>query len=229
MENVNTHKISKTQSNPLPTYSRGEENMNFITHIVGVVMGLAVLISCVVLSALKNNVFGIVGSIVYGISMMALYLVSSIYHGLKNEKAKKIFRVIDHCTIYFLIAGTYTPILISAVRVIDPVKAYSVLGFEWGIAAIAVTFTAIDMKKFTVPSMICYLLLGWSVVFIVRTTLSAVTVAGFVWLLCGGIVYTIGSILYGLGKRHKYMHSVFHIFCLVGSLLQFICIIGYCF
>ncbi len=228
MENIKQNRISKAQSYPLPVYSRGEENMNFITHIVGVGIGLAVLISCIIVSALKNNVYGAVGSLVYGISMIALYLVSSVYHGLRNERVKKVFRVIDHCTIYFLIAGTYTPILLSAVRVVSPVKAYSLLCAEWGIAVIAMIFTAIDMKKFTVPSMICYLFLGWGIMFIVKTAIEAMTVAGFVWLLCGGIVYTLGSVLYGLGKKIRYMHSVFHIFCLAGSILQFICVIGYC-
>ncbi len=228
MENIKRNRISKAQSYPLPTYSRGEENMNFITHTVGVGIGFAVLISCIIKSAVRSNVIGAVGSLVYGISMIALYLVSSVYHGLRNERAKKVFRVIDHCTIYFLIAGTYTPILLGAVRTVSPVKAYSLLGMEWGLAVIAIIFTAIDMKKFTVPSMICYLFLGWGIMFIVKTTVEAVTVAGFVWLLCGGIVYTLGSVLYGLGKKMKYMHSVFHIFCLVGSLLQFVCVIGYC-
>ena len=228
MENVKHGRISKAQSYPLPIYSRGEENMNFITHIVGVGIGFLVLVSCIVTSVLRSNVYGAIGSLVYGISMIALYLVSSVYHGLRNERTKKVFRVIDHCTIYFLIAGTYTPILLSAVRLVSPVKAYSMLGFEWGLAIVAIVFTAIDMKKFTVPSMICYLLLGWGIIFIVKTAIEAVSVVGFVWLLSGGIVYTIGSVLYGLGKKLKYMHSVFHIFCLLGSLLQFVCVICYC-
>ena len=225
MENV---KISKAQSNPLPAYTRVEENMNSVTHMIGVGFGLAALISCVIVAAIHANVAGIIGAVIYGISMIALYAVSSVYHGLRAESIKKTFRVIDHCTVYFLIAGTYTPILISAVATINPVKAYSLLGVEWGLAAVAVTLTAIDMKKFTVPSMICYLLLGWSVVFIFPTAVEAITVPGFTWLLAGGIVYTIGSVLYGIGKRVRYMHSVFHIFCLLGTALQYVCVIVYC-
>lgn len=225
MENI---KANKTQSTSLPLYTKGEEIMNFVTHIVGAAIGIIVLISCVAVSSSHGNMFGVIGSVIYGISMISLYTVSSIYHGLRSERPKKVFRVIDHCTIYFLIAGTYTPILISAVRTIDSVSAYAMLGFEWGLAAIAVLFTAIDMKKFTVPSMICYLLLGWGIVFIIKTALIATTPAGFAWLLSGGIIYTVGSILYGLGKKMKYMHSVFHIFCLLGSVLQYVCVIGYC-
>ena len=136
-------------------------------------------------------------------------------------------QVIDHCTIYFLIAGTYTVILLSAIRPENPVIAWVLFGFEWGMVALATTLTAIDLKKYRVFSMICYIGMGWAIIFFAKKAMQALTFPGFLLLLLGGIAYTIGSVLYGLGKRKKWMHSVFHIFVVLGALLQFFCVLFY--
>lgn len=220
-------KRTKLSDRVLPNYSRGEETMNTVTHIVGGALGVAALTLCVVFAALHHNVYGVVASAIYGASLIALYTVSSVYHGLKPGMGKKVMQVIDHCTIYFLIAGTYTVIVLSAIRPRYPALGWSLFIFEWAVAALAATLTAIDLKKYNVISMICYIGLGWAIIPFARQTLQALTAPGFLLLLLGGIAYTIGAVLYGLGSRKKWMHSVFHIFVVLGSVLQFFSVLLY--
>ena len=211
----------------LPTYTKGEEIFNMVSHIVGGAFAVFALVSCVLISALKGSVYGVVTSSVYGASMILLYCMSSIYHGLKPGIAKKVLQVLDHCTIYMLIAGTYTPILLCALRPVYPVIAWVVFGIEWGCAAVATTLTAIDLKQYRVFSMICYILMGWAIVFAIIPTIEVLTIPGFLYVLAGGIFYTIGAVLYGLGKKRRYMHNAFHVFVIAGSVFQFIGIAFY--
>ncbi len=220
-------KRTKLADRSLPDYTQGEEIMNMVTHIVGGAMGIAVLVLCVVRAALRGNVYGVVGSSIYGGCMIALYTMSSVYHGLRPNTGKKVLQVLDHCTIYFLIAGTYTVLALSAIRPVSPVVGWCLFGFQWAMTALAVTLTAIDLKKYNVFSMICYIFMGWCVVAFLPLTIQALTLPGFLWLLSGGIAYTIGAVLYGIGAKKHWMHSVFHIFVLLGSLLQFFAIYFY--
>lgn len=220
-------KRTKLSDRVLPDYSRGEELMNTVTHIVGGALGVAALTLCVVFAALRHNVYGVVGSAIYGVSLIALYTVSSVYHGLKPGMGKKVMQIIDHCTIYFLIAGTYTVIVLSAIRPRYPVLGWGMFAFEWAMAALATTLTAIDLKKYNVISMICYIGLGWAIIPFARQALEVLTLPGFLFLLLGGIAYTIGAVLYGIGSRKKWMHSVFHIFVVLGSVLQFFAVLLY--
>ncbi len=211
----------------LPDYTNGEEIFNMVTHIVGGGLGVVYLVLCVVFSALKGNVWGVVSSAIYGASVIALFTMSSIYHGLKPVMAKKVMQVLDHCTIYFMIAGTYTPIMLSLVRKTNPWIAWIVFGFVWGMAALAITLTAIDLKKYKVFSMICYIGMGWCVIATIVPVYRALTFWGFMWLLMGGIMYTIGAVLFSLGTKIRYMHSIFHIFVVLASVMHFICILFY--
>lgn len=220
-------KRTKLSDRVLPDYSRGEELMNTVTHIVGGALGVAALTLCVVFAALRHNVYGVVGSAIYGASLIALYTVSSVYHGLKPGMGKKVMQIVDHCTIYFLIAGTYTVIILSAIRPRYPVLGWGLFAFEWAMAALATTLTAIDLKKYNVISMICYIGLGWAIIPFARQALEVLTLPGFLFLLLGGIAYTIGAVLYGIGSRKKWMHSVFHIFVVLGSVLQFFAVLLY--
>ena len=169
----------------------------------------------------------ILGVLIYGLSLIALYTVSSVYHGLQPGMGKKVMQVIDHCTIYALIAGTYTPILISAFLPQNPTLGWSLLALEWILAALACTLTAIDLRKFRVFSMICYIGMGWAILPFWRQTAQYIGTPGFVLLLLGGISYTVGAILYGIGSKRPWFHSVFHIFVVLGSLLQFLSIFFY--
>ncbi len=220
-------KRTKLSDRKLPNYTRGEEIMNMVTHIVGGALGIAALALCIVFAAIHHNGYGVVGSAIYGVSLIALYSVSSVYHGLRPNMGKKVMQVIDHCTIYFLIAGTYTVIALSAFRPVYPVLGWGMFAFEWVMAAIAATLTAIDLKKYNVFSMICYIGMGWAIIPFASQALAVLTFPGFLLLLLGGIAYTVGAILYGIGVKKKWMHSVFHIFVILGSALQFFAVLLY--
>ena len=220
-------KRTKLSDRKLPDYTRGEEIMNMVTHIVGGALGIAALTLSVIMAALRGNVYGVVSSAIYGATLVVMFTVSSVYHGLKPNMGKKVMQVIDHCTIYFLIAGTYTVIVLSAIRPVYPFLGWGLFGFEWALVALATTLTAIDLKKYNVFSMICYIGMGWAVIPFWRQALEVLTVPGFLFLLSGGIAYTIGAVLYGIGSKKRWMHSVFHIFVILGAFLQFFCILFY--
>ena len=211
----------------LPVYSRGEELMNMITHIVGGALGVVVLLSCVILAALRDNFYGILSCTIYGTTFITMFTISSVYHGLAPGMGKKVMQVIDHCTIYFLIAGTYSAVVLSAIRPVYPALGWGLFIFEWTLALLAATLTAIDLKKYEVFSMICYIGMGWAIIPFWRQTLIAMTRSGFLLLLAGGIAYTIGAVLYGLGVKQKWMHSVFHIFVVLGALVQYFAVLFY--
>ncbi len=211
----------------LPDYTHGEEVMNTVTHIVGAALGIVTLLVCVILSAAHQNPWGVVTSVIYGVSMIALYTMSSVYHGLRPGTGKKVLQILDHCTIYFLIAGTYTPIVLVAFRPVAPVLGWGLFAFEWGLAILAATLTAIDLKKYNVFSMICYIGMGWAVIPFANQVIQYVCLEAFLFLLLGGISFTIGAVLYGIGSKKRWMHSVFHIFVVLGTFLQSIAIIFY--
>ena len=212
----------------LPTYTKGEEIFNMVSHIVGGALGIAALALCVIFSALHHNVYGIVSTSIYGVSLILLYTMSSIYHGLNpNCTAKKVFQIIDHCSIFILIAGSYTPFALCTLREYDTATGWTLFGIVWGLSILGIVLNSIDLKRYKVFSMICYILLGWCIIFKINVIIELLTINGFILLLAGGLVYTIGAIFYGLGKKHKWMHSVFHIACIIASALQFFCIFFY--
>lgn len=221
---------TKLADRVLPNYSKGEEIFNMTSHIVGGAFATAALTLCVVFAAMHGNGWGVVSGAIYGATMILLYTMSSIYHGLSPKKtaiAKKVFQVIDHCSIYFLIAGTYTPITLCAVRPINTVLGWTIFGVVWGMAALGVTLNAIDLRKFRVFSMISYIGMGWCIVVAFGPMLEVYGWAPMALLLGGGAAYTVGAVLYGLGKKVRYMHSIFHLFVLAGSILQFFMILLY--
>ena len=222
-----TFKRTKLADRMLPNYSVGEEIMNTVTHIVGGAMGVAALSLCVTFAALHRNIYGVVCSAIYGFCMIALYSVSSVYHGLKPGMGKKVMQVIDHCTIYSMIAGTYTVMALSALRPMYPRLGWGIFAFEWIMAIFATVLTAIDLKKYRVLSMVCYIGLGWAIIPFARQTYTVLTKNGFLFLLWGGIAYTIGAVMYGIGSKKRWMHSVFHIFVVLGSVLQFFAVLLY--
>ena len=217
----------KLRERSLPAYTRAEEIVNMLTHAAGGILGIAVLIACILRAAGRGNVYGITASAIYGSAMICTFAVSSVYHGLLPCFGKKVMQVIDHCTIYFLIAGTYTPILLSAFVPTFPFIGWGLLAAEWILCVLATTLTAIDLKKYNVFSMICYIGMGWAVIPFWRQALEVLTKPGFLLLLFGGIAYTVGSVLYGIGSKRRWMHGVFHIFVLIGAGLQYLCVLLY--
>ncbi len=222
-------KRTKLKNRKLPNYTKGEEIFNMVSHIVGGGLGVIITALCIVKAFLNHDAYQIVSAFIYGFSMIILYTMSSIYHGLVPITAKKVFQIIDHCAIFVLIAGTYTPIALTSIREYNTALGWCLFGFVWAMSALGVTLNAIDLKKYSLFSNICYIALGWCVIFIINQTIKAVSMSGFWWLLSGGIAYTIGAVLYGIAGKWgiKYIHSVFHLFVILGSVLQFVCIILY--
>ena len=221
-------KRTKLADRILPTYTKGEEIFNMVTHICGGVLGIVATFLLPIFAAIHHNVYGIISGVIFGISMIILYTMSSIYHGLSPKlKAKKVFQIFDHCAIFLLIAGSYTPFCLCTLHGYDTAMGWTIFGIIWGTAVLGILFNSIDIKKYKVLSMICYLLMGWCIIVKVSILPQLLTNFGFSLLLAGGIVYSIGAILYGLGKKKKYIHSVFHIFIFLGSLLHFFCILFY--
>ncbi|MBE6546205.1 MAG: hemolysin III family protein [Ruminococcaceae bacterium] len=211
----------------LPAYSKGEEIFNMVSHIVGGAVGIATLVFCILIPAWQGSVEGVLCGTVFGVSMVALYTMSSVYHGLRHNLAKRVFQIMDHCTIYFLIAGTYTPILVCCMAKTYPIHAWVTFGAVWGLAVLATVLTAIDLTKYKVFSQICYIGMGWAVIFSMPQAWETLGAQGFALVLGGGVLYTVGVIFFRLGKRIPYFHSVFHLLTLAGSICHALAVMFY--
>ena len=221
-------KRTKLSDRIIPDYTKGEEITNMVTHIVGGVMGIVAVVLCVVFAALSHNTYGVVAGAIFGAAMILLYTMSSIYHGLKPElTAKKVFQVIDHCAIFVLIAGTITPITLCTIREANTALGWTIFGIIWGVALIGIILNSIDLKKFAIFSMIAYLGMGWCMLSVYKIIVAGIGMRGMMLIFAGGISYTIGAILYGVGVKKRYAHSVFHVFVVIGSLFHFLCILMY--
>lgn len=219
-------KRTKLCERPLPTYSKTEELLHSFSHALGALFGIIVLILCII-KASSDGIWSVVGVSIYGASMMILYTASCIYHATKVGIAKQVMRIIDHCTINLLIAGTYTPILLCSIRRVSEFWTWVILAVVWGFGIIAAVLTSIDIKAYSKFSMACYIGMGWSIFLAGDTVIKALPVEAFIYLLLGGVAYTVGACIYGIGKKHRYFHFIFHLFALLGSVLQFICIYFY--
>ncbi len=206
----------------LPNYTFGEELTNTLTHAIGGLGGAIALVMCVTKAATYYGATEITAAAIYGVCLIALYSISSIYHAWKPSMTKKVLQVLDHCAIYFLIAGSYTIISLGAIRRASPALGWGIFALEWTLCAIATTLTAIDLHKYQAFSMICYIGMGWAILPFMKTLWQLLTPTGFYLLLFGGIAYTIGAILYGIGSKVRWMHCVFHVFVVLGSVLHFL-------
>lgn len=216
---------TKLKDRILPTYTKGEEIFNMTSHIVGGVLGIVAIVLC---SVFAHNAYGVVSGIIFGVSILILYTMSSVYHGLSPKLyGKRVMQVLDHCTIFLLIAGSYTPFALCTLREYDTATGWVIFGIIWAMAIIGIVFNSIDLKKYKKFSMICYLAMGWCIVLKINVLPQLLGTTGFILLLLGGVIYTLGALLYGIGKKYKYMHSVFHICCVIATLLHFLCILLY--
>ena len=193
-------KLEKIPRTPLkdrsfPDYSRREELFNSVSHACGVVVALVLMWIAVRAAMQCGKPYALVSCVVYVSSLLVMFLVSSVYHGLPKGMPKQVMRVVDHCNIFVTIAGTYTPIMMLGVLPINPAMAWSILAVEWGVAVIGVVLNAIDLKKYAKFSMVCYLAMGWCVVISLKDTVAAMTWPGFSYILGGGVAYTIGAVL----------------------------------
>ena len=205
-----------------PDYTRKEEMLNMSSHIFGTVCAIVMMVLAIRSALLAQSSLKLACGIIYTTTVLVAMLMSSIYHGLPKGMPKQVMRVVDHCDIFFTIAGCYTPITLLGICPLNPTLGWVIFVGEWALAIIGATLNAIDLKKYSKFSMACYSAMGWFVVIGLRPTIIALTIPGFLWLLAGGIAYTIGAVLYVKGKKKRYRHFIFHVFVVLGIVLQFV-------
>lgn len=204
-------------------YTVGEEIFNSVSHGVGVLLSISALTLLVVFAAWRSDGYGLAGGIVYGLSLILLYSMSMVYHIVQSPGAKRILRIFDHCSIFVLIAGTYTPYLLVCLE--SPLR-WIIFGLIWGVTILGIILNAIDLEKFKTFSLICYICMGWAVIFTIKTIASVIGTAGVALLFAGGVVYSLGVVFYKM-KKYRYMHSVWHLFVLGGSICQYLSVLLY--
>lgn len=202
-------------------YTLGEEIFNSVSHGVGGLLAIAGTVLLIVFSAIYSSAWAVVGCAIFGASMIILYTMSTLYHAITNPTAKKFFRIMDHNTIFFLIAGTYTPVTLVPLR---GAIGWVLFGIIWGAAILGIVLNSVDLEKFRKPSVVCYILMGWAVIFAIKPMLDSVPKRTMEFLLIGGAFYTVGVIFYAI-KKIRYFHSVWHLFTIGGTVFHFFAIL----
>ena len=204
-------------------YTLGEELFSAISHGAGALFGIYATVYMVVVSALYGNAWSVVSGAIYGATLIILFSMSTLYHAIAHKTAKLVFRILDHSTIFLLIAGTYTPIALITLK---GALGWVIFGVEWGVAILGIVLNAISIEKFKVFSMIGYIVCGWMVVIAAVPLVNSMAFSGIMYLLGGGLFYTIGLVFYKL-KDVRYMHSIWHLFVLIGAILQYVAVAYY--
>jgi hemolysin III len=207
---------------PERVQSLGEEIANSVTHGVGALAGVAAL-PYLVAAALPAGAPAVIGNVVFGMSLVLLYVSSTIYHALARNRAKRVFRILDHSAIYILIAGTYTPFTLGVLR---GAWGWTLFGLVWALGVTGIVLTASLGVRFPRASTAVYIAMGWLVVVAVKPLLARVPPAGLAWLVAGGLAYTGGVVFYGWG-RLRFQHTVWHLFVLAGSICHFVAVVRY--
>ena len=217
--------IQNKKENPpektLKRYTLGEEIFNSVSHGTGGLLAIAGTVVLIVLAVIYSNAWGVVSSAIYGASMIILYTMSTLYHAITNRKAKTFFRIMDHNTIFLLIAGTYTPITLVPLR---GAMGWTLFGVVWGAAIVGIVLNSVDLEKFSKPSLVCYIAMGWVIVFAVKPMIEHVDKIPLIFLLVGGIFYTAGIVFYVV-KKIKYFHSIWHLFVIGGTVFHYFAIL----
>jgi hemolysin III len=198
-------------------YSNREEIANAISHGIGVLLSIAALVLLVVNATMHGDIWHIVSFSIYGASLVILYSCSTLLHSFQNRKLKDVFEILDHAAIYLLIAGSYTPYLLVTLR--GPL-GWSIFGIIWGLALSGMILKIFYVKRFILISTLCYILMGWLIVFAFKPLYENLALGGIVWLVIGGLLYTFGSLFY-VWRRVPYHHAIWHLFVLAGSICHF--------
>ncbi|MCH1626376.1 PAQR family membrane homeostasis protein TrhA [Ferdinandcohnia quinoae] len=200
-----------------------EEIANAITHGVGVLLSIPALVLLIVFAAKYGNAWHVVSFSIFGSTMLLLYLFSTLLHSIHHPKANKVFAILDHSAIYLLIAGTYTPFVLVTLR---SWLGWTLFGIVWGLAIIGILFKVFFVGKFMVLSTVFYILMGWLIIIGIKPLYSSLEIEGFILLLSGGILYTVGAIFY-MWRRLPFNHAIWHGFVLAGSAAMFFCVLFY--
>ena len=198
-------------------FSKEEEISNSITHGIGAILSIAALVILIVLSSMNGTAWHIVSFTLFGITMVLLYTSSTLVHALPQGRGKDFFEIMDHSSIYFFIAGTYTPFLFLAV---DGWKSWTLFGIVWGLSIGGTIFKSFFVKKFLFTSTILYVVMGWLIVFAWNDLTTNLSQSSLILLVIGGLAYTVGAIFY-MWKLFKHHHAVWHLFVLIGTVCHF--------
>lgn len=209
--------MTEVENKPAKRYTLGEEIFNSVSHGTGSLLSIGGTVVLIVFTAIYADAWAVVSSAIYGASLIILYTMSTLYHAITNEKAKKFFRIMDHNTIFFLIAGTYTPITLA---ILQGSLGWVLFGIVWGAAIIGIVLNSIDLERFRKPSVVCYILMGWVIIFAIKPMLNAMPKISLIFLLLGGVFYTVGVVFYAI-KKVRYFHSVWHLFTIAGSVFHY--------
>ena len=212
----------KNKKISIPSYSLGEELFNAISHGLGALLSIAALVLMLIRA---RNALEVTTAAIFGTSMIFLYSISCVYHALSpGLRGKKVLRVLDHCSVFLLVFGTYIP---ASLLGVSGVRGWLLFGLVAFFTALGIVFTALDLERYQLAAVICQLLSGWSILMGASNLRAALGLQGLIWMIAGGVMYSIGAILYGIGKNRKYCHSVFHVFCLLGTFCHFWAIYKY--
>ena len=202
-------------------YTLGEEIFSSVSHGVGACLSIAGTVVLLVFSVIYGNALAVVSSSIYGASLIILYTMSTLYHSFTNEKVKHFFQIMDHNTIFLLIAGTYTPITLY---ILGGVTGWILFSVVWVASFIGITLNSINMEKAKIPSLICYIATGWVIIFAIKPLIAKVPFLSALFLVLGGVIYTVGIVFYVI-KKVKYFHPVWHIFTILGSAFHYFSIL----
>lgn len=216
--------MHKKKEIKLPSYNFAEELISSISHGVGACLSIWLLV-ILIIKASSKGALEVTTVTLFGTTMILLYTMSCIYHALSRKvTAKKVFRVLDHCNVFLLVFGTIIPISLVGIGGTLGWVFFSVVAF---ITILGITLSSIDIDRFQIMEVVCHLINGWSVVFFSKQLISNIGTMGFVFIILGGVMYSLGAILYGIGSKIKYVHSIFHFFCLAGTLFHFLAVYFY--
>lgn len=218
-ENVQSQ--NEVKEKPIKRYTLGEEIFSSVTHGAGGLLSIAGLVVLVVMSAIYSDAMSVVSSAIFGSSLIILYTMSTLYHAITNVKAKAFFRIMDHDTIFFLIAGTYTPYTLAIMR---GAEGWVMFGIIWAAAIVGIVLNSINLEKFRKPSVVCYILMGWVIFFAYNPMREAMPSISMWFLFIGGAFYMVGVVFYVI-KKVRYFHSIWHLFTIGGSVFHYFSIL----
>jgi len=204
-------------------YSPAEEKINIASHALGLVLSVIALVLLVVHASRYGNAWHIVSFSIFGVSLIALYAASTIYHSATEPLLRSRLRIVDHATIYLLIAGTYTPFTLIT---LGGFAGWTIFGVSWGMAVIGIVLKIFFTGRYDLLSTLMYVFMGWIIVFAIEPLIHNLSSEGLFWLVAGGIAYTVGAVLYSI-KQIKFNHAIFHLFVLIGSVCHFISVYFY--
>ncbi len=204
-------------------YLPEEEKINIISHSIGFVLSIIALVFLLTHAKQHGTIWHVVSFSIFGVSLIVLYSASTFYHSAKKPKSRKRLRVVDHVSIYVLIAGTYTPFSLIT---LDRSIGWIIFGISWGFALIGIILKLFFTGKYKLISTLMYVFMGWIIIFAIKPLINNLSSSGLSWLVAGGMAYTVGAILYSI-KKIKFNHAIFHILVLIGSVCHFMSVFFY--